>query len=80
MPIEKKETLLEKAKKVQLRYVGNRKDYSDEEIEVGLAWLRDEITPTQAIAVLNIKSTGNFLSCTATLLKQAYKKGLIKIV
>jgi hypothetical protein len=53
--IKEKKTLLEKAR---LAYVQKqrKKLFNEEEIELGLAWARQEITLTQIAKVLNYKN------------------------
>jgi len=70
-------SLLEKAKKIQLKKTRRRSGYTDEEIELAVAWLKDEIRTGQASQVLTTTKQ-NILATFSTLLKLAYKKGLIK--
>lgn len=75
----KKETLLEKAKKLPIRK--NKKvNLSEEHLELGLAWMKNEIGLAQINRVLNKNNTsGNTLYSIATWLKESYRQGKIKI-
>lgn len=75
-----KETLLEKAKKIQ-PYNSLLKEITDEHIELAIAWLKSEITNGQVASVLGInKSQGStILYKLALMLRQAYKNGKLVI-
>lgn len=76
----KRETLLEKAKAYNVR---NNKAIvpTDEILEVALAWLKGEIQPAQVAYALGLKlEAGNYQRHIAGLLREAYKKGKLKIV
>ena len=75
----KKETLLEKAKKIQTNRQQKIK-ITDEHIELAFGWLRDEITSKQINVVLDReKNSGNVLYLIAIWLREAYEQGRIKI-
>lgn len=69
-------TLLEKAKEVKLRY-RTRTDYSKEEIELAIAWMKDEIRVGQVGKVLGKGSTAIGYRL-AMLIRAAYRQGKIK--
>jgi len=78
----KKETLLEKAKKIMIvRPI--KKSPDKEEIELAIGWLKSEVGLTQILKVLNRYKgnhyTGNCLYRVAICLREAYRKGIIKI-
>lgn len=70
------ETLLEKAKKVK-----NKSEIiSDEEIELALAWIKNEITTAQVSMALRPDSKNqkyNSLYRIANCLREAFLKGLL---
>ena len=73
-------TLLEKAKKISVKKIGRYGEVNKDQIELILAWLKDEINSVQFSKVLHLKSKGgNYLYYVAAMLKRAYKRGLIKI-
>lgn len=72
-------TLLEQAKEIKIR-TRTYKKIEDEEIELALAWMKDEITIKQLNGVsLKLKSSGNALYRVAIVLKEAYRKGKLVI-
>jgi len=74
----KKKTLLQKAKKVKMRH--RKIIVTDEHIELALAWVKDDITLTQVNLALNKpRDTGNTLYALAVYIREAYRKGQIKI-
>ena len=76
---EMSKTLLEKAKNVPARKRKSRP--TDEEIELALAWLKDEITTSQvnfAYSESGKKNTTYLYNITMAL-KEAYIKGKLKI-
>lgn len=74
----KNKSLIEKAKSLP-SISRTRKAYSDEELELFVAWLKDEVTKTQVCRVLSIKNSGTkFYVWASTSLKKAYQRGLIK--
>jgi hypothetical protein len=82
-----KESLLEKAKKVRPQPKMRHNfvlPFSDESLELALAWVKGEITTLQIARVINpdAESRGysyNVLYRIASLLREAYEKKLIKI-
>lgn len=74
----KQQTLLEKAKSV----TNIRKNHiTEEEVELALAWMRDEISMTQAtVAIGQDKRQGAMIYSKFCLaLREAYRAGLLKI-
>lgn len=67
-------SLLEKAKSISLR---QENSFSDEEIELALAWLKGEVTRTQINKVLG--KNLHVLYWTLKVLKCAFIKGRLKI-
>ena len=75
-----KETLLKKAKKIKTKQYILRK-YTDEDLELVLAWLNREISTKQVCGALNLKNHGgNGLYYMATIIKQGVsaKKLIVK--
>ena len=70
-------TLLEKAKNVALKRRSGR-ECSDEEIELALAWLKDEIALKQISMVIGQKHN-NMLAIIPGILRQAYRQGKLVI-
>ncbi len=53
---------------------------TNDHIPVALAWLKDELTPSQVAVGLGLElENGNYQRHISTLIKMAYKNGLIKI-
>ena len=78
--MSKKQTLLEKAKEVKLSRIKGLKEISDEHIDLALAWLKDEIRATQFGVAMGYKlELGNYQRHLSIILKEAYKKGRIKL-
>ena len=78
----KKETLLEKAKKIPPRRNPPRggKIPINEGIEVSFAWLDGEVTTKQINQVLGYsKDSGNVLYYIAIWLREAYRQSKLKI-
>lgn len=50
-----------------------------DEVELGIAWLQDEVTLTQIAKVLGMKGPGNAVSRMAVCIREAYRLGMIKI-
>jgi hypothetical protein len=72
-------TLLEKAKSIVSKKT-RRNDISDEQIELALAWLKEDITSTQFTLAMGAKKASmNNLYRVALILREAYYKGFIKI-
>lgn len=71
-------SLLDEAKKLN---VCIRKNISDEQIELGLAWLKGEISLVAVQKVINPKNPRGLMVYTflVKVLKIAYEKGLIEI-
>jgi hypothetical protein len=72
-----KPTLLEKAKSVATKY-RPRNSCSPEELDLAIAWLRSEISSTQASTVLEI-SLSNVGQALSSHLKAAHSHGLVTI-
>ena len=73
------ETLLQKAKKVEVRRIDKIKANA-QHIELAIAWMNGEINLAQASVALGKKPTNtHILYYFSTWLKEAYKIGLIKI-
>ena len=77
----KKETLLEKTRKIPRRNLPRgRKVPVGEGIEVSFAWLNDEVTTGQINKCLGYsKDSGNVLYYIAIWLREAYRQGELKI-
>ena len=76
---EKEETLLEKATKHQYRKTRNY--YSDEEIELAIAYLEGKITSRQGSEVIgkNKKSPGSFTHFCTSALRFGVQAGKIRV-
>ena len=76
-----KKTLLEKAKEIKIRR--QLKGYTNEEIELAIAWLTDEISLGQFTKVMwnttTSASGGKGLYTIAVMLRDGYHKGLLTI-
>lgn len=71
-------TLLEKAKSYDKR--NPRTAIKAEEIELALAWLKGEITMSQASAATGLKKpSGTILYRLSLCLREAYKQGIIQL-
>lgn len=72
-------SLLEQAKLTQTYPPSPRKNnYSDEQINVALAWMRGEITIRQAASVLRDgKNISSARMAMATIIREAYRQGKI---
>lgn len=73
-------TLLQKAKEIKThKHVGNA--IGEEEIELGIAWLTDEITLSQLSGALGFPTIGGArcYNRIAIILREAYRTGLIKV-
>lgn len=75
--MSKKMSLLEKAREIPIRRRG-AEGVTVEEIELALAWMKDEITLTQIARVMNHKGPGTTVSRISILLREAYRKGMIR--
>lgn len=75
-------SLLQQAKQIQVHHYGKKPDYSDEELEVVVAWLSGDIRHTQAAQVLvdngTLKKKTGFAVWTYVALQEAYKRGMIR--
>lgn len=67
-----KETLLEKAHKIQ----SYEKSFTDEQIQLAIAYIKDEVTITQAQKATNIK---HYRWKVTQILQYANRKGRLKI-
>ncbi len=77
-----KKTLLQTAKEYKIN-LGQKyfKTITDEQIDVALGWMKDEIRPVQVAVAFGLKlSDGNYQRFLATILREAYRKGKIKII
>ena len=77
----KGKTLLEQAKEVRLRH--KQAVITDEQIELALAWARDEVTMKQVGIVVmdltgNTGATNNIYNWLAIRLREAFRRGYIK--
>lgn len=72
-------TLLEKAKAVRIvKSRGNSRDIPlDDRVELGMAWMKGEVTATQVSSATG-KNDTSFYSLVAIGLREAYRRGLIK--
>lgn len=58
----------------------NNLNLTDEHIPVALAWLKGELTPSQVAVGLGLKlENGNYQRHISTLIRMAYRNGLITI-
>lgn len=71
-------TLLEKAKQVKT-YTKKGKDCSNEEVELAIAWIKDEVTYKQIFTVLGLRSGAEVYVILAQCLREAYKRNKIQI-
>lgn len=69
--------ILTKAKSIP--YQLRRRPVTEDELTLALAWLKDEISPSQADMALGVVN-GRFSCRVGLILKEAYKKGHIKIL
>jgi hypothetical protein len=71
-------TLLEQAKTIPTSPV--KKELTEEDLDLVLAWLNDEVSATQICKVLKkSKATGNYLYYFSTVIKKFYKNGKLVI-
>ena len=76
--MSKEMTLLEKAKQFRVQR-GPHRVIKSGEIEVAIAWMKDEISQGQAAFALGEKTTtGNILYRICVLLREGYRRNLIK--
>ena len=75
----KNKTLLEKALEVK-RGRRLKRDVSEEEIEVALAWMVGKVGVTQVCVAMGKKKAGTILYRIAVVLREAYTRGKLKIV
>lgn len=71
-------SLLEKALAIP-RQDKRLQSITPDEIELSLAWLRDEVSLTQIAKVLEMKGPGNAVSRIAICIREAYRLGLLKV-
>ena len=70
-------SLLQLAKEAPIR---KTKQVSDQEIELALAWIKNEITQSQVAKALGISPTGNRgYAELSRALKEAFKRGYLRI-
>ncbi len=76
----KKETLLEKAKKIKGK-AHPKVPLTNEHLELAFAWLRNEIGLTQVNLAIgkDPHKSGNILYSIAVWLREAYRQGKLKI-
>lgn len=73
-------TMLEKAKKTPIRHLIYFRSITAEHIEVAIAWLKDEITSTQAANGLGLVLTqGNYQRHLAQIIREAVRRKIIKL-
>lgn len=70
-------TLLNKAKGFKSKIITK---VTDEDIELALAWLKDEINSVQVSVAYDRKPSSAMMYRIASSLKAAYQKGIIKII
>lgn len=70
-------TLLNKAKEFKSKIITK---ITDEDIELALAWLKNEVNTTQISVAYDRKPGSAMMYRVASSLKGAYQKGIIKIV
>lgn len=80
----KKETLLQRAKKIETRKRREKQDYTLEDLELAIAWIKCEVVGIQMckrliFKVLKSSSSGNYLYYVASVLKKFYREGKVKI-
>ena len=68
-----KNKLLETALNYKLKPTGKNCIYTQDEMELALAWANDEVKLTQVVAALNFKSSANSYVFLARCLKQVIK-------
>ena len=71
-------SLLERARAVPVR-IGRSAGPTDERIELALAWLRGDITITQAAVALESAVNGATYAKLTTALREAHRRGLLSI-
>ena len=79
--MEKKQTLLEKAKAYP-KYTGKKRHaYSEEEIELVFAWIKGEVTNTQFTVAKGYarENISSLYSRISVVIRQAYQEGKIII-
>ena len=73
-----KKTLLELAKEHKTKKI-NRADATDEEIDLAIAWAKDELQAKQIAYVLNIDpNLGSFYLQMSLFLREAVRRGKLK--
>ena len=70
-------TLLEKAKKLNFKKP-TQKTFSDEEVELAIAWIKGEVTTSQATKALESDNKVNYPYTVTIVMKYIYKQGKIK--
>jgi hypothetical protein len=72
-------SLLEEALTLQKHRNETYKSYTNEEIELAVAWLEDRVGYTSVSTVRNLKNGQHVYSFLAIAIREAYRRGLIKI-
>lgn len=67
-------TLLEKAKEIRVNTYKGYKEYSNEEIELAVAWVNNDITSSQLAKALGDRISGNIYVFVSGALKFAVNK------
>lgn len=68
-------SLLERAKAQKIEQSRKGQDITDEHIEVAIAWLKDEINPTQ---IQKAMGRTNSVSSLGLWVREAYRRGFIE--
>jgi NADPH-dependent 7-cyano-7-deazaguanine reductase QueF len=72
-------SLLEEAKKIKTQY-RLKNDFTEEEIELVLSYLKEEVATNQICKVLKFKNPGSVTNYVLQAIRSAYKRGKLKIV
>lgn len=74
-------SLLEEALTLEEKVTNRRKvnQYSAEEVELALAWLKDEVTYSTLQVVAELPSGAGAYAFLAIAVREAYRRGLINI-
>lgn len=67
-------TLLEKAKEIRVNTYKGYKEYSNEEVELAVAWVNNDITSSQLAKALGDRTSGNLYVFVSGALKFAVNK------
>lgn len=73
-------TLMEIAKEHRPQTNSSLKIITDEQIDLAIAWMKDELRPVQVAAALGFKlEAGNYQRILAGLIREGYRRGKIKV-